>query len=296
MKKLLVLALLAGCPHKQREKVEPPPKEQGPEAPLPPLASGDASGSAAGSAAVTLPPSPPLPGVPVDLPMPPPNDAITPDAVAYGAALFTDPAVSKSGKTACATCHRPDDAYSGVKDTSDGGEVQPLRTPALVNLAWARRYGWDGRVTALPAFIASHVARQLGNDQPPATPLYAAYDAKLGGERPWIAALTAYVLTRYSGDSRWDRLERTRERPKDLDDGYRLFVGKAGCSHCHAPPLYTDGQIHDGFLTPTIRDVAPRPALLHDGSATIDTLLDHHGDTKLSPAEKSSLVGFLKAL
>jgi cytochrome c peroxidase len=295
VKKLLVLAILAGCPHKQREKVEPPP-EQGPEAPLPPLASGDASGSAAGSAAVTLPPSPPLPGVPVDLPMPPPNDAITPDAVAYGAALFTDPAVSRSGKTACASCHDPQHGYSGGMDTSDGGERQPLRTPALVNLAWARSFGWDGKVTALPDFLASHVARELGTERVPATPLYAAYDAKLGGERPWLAALQAFVLTRYAGDSRWDRLERTRERPKDLDTGYKLFAGKAGCAHCHAPPLYTDGQVHDGFLTPTVRDVAPRPALLHDGSATLANLLDHHGDARLSPDEKSLVVAYLKAL
>jgi cytochrome c peroxidase len=283
VKRLIVLALLAGCPHK--EKVQPPPQKH------------DAAAVVVLDAgAVTLPPSPPLPAVPAGLPLPPENDAITPDAVAYGAALFADPAVSKSGKTACASCHDPQHDYSGGMTTSDGGEKQALRTPALVNLAWARSYGWDGKVTDLPAFVASHLARELGNEQPPATPLYAAYNAKLGGERPWLTALTAFVLTRYAGDSPWDRLERTPVRPKELDEGYKLFVGKAGCAHCHAPPLYTDGSVHDGFLTPTIRTAASRTALLHDGSATMENLLDHHGDAKLSGAEKSSLVAFLDAL
>lgn len=283
MKRLAVLALLAGCPHK--EKVQPPPQKH--DAAPPVTAVADA-------AVVTVSPSPPVPDVPAGLPQAPPNAAVTPDAVAYGALLFVDPALSKSGKTACASCHDPQHGYSGGMDTADGGEKQPLRTPALVNLAWARSFGSDGKVTDLPGFIASHLARELGSE--PQAPLYSAYDAKLGGERPWIAALTGYVLTRYAGESRWDRMERFHDRPKDLDAGYRLFVGKAGCAHCHAPPLYTDGAVHGGYLTPTIRTAAIRPALLHDGSATIDTLLDHHGDAKLSDTEKSSLVAFLKAL
>jgi cytochrome c peroxidase len=287
VKRFVLLALLAGCPHKPKQKIEPATAKHDAAAVVPPVIDADSA---------TLQPSPPLPAVPAGLPQPPTSDAITPDAVAYGGALFTDPALSKSGKTSCATCHRPDDAYSGVRDMSDGGEVQPVRTPALVNLAWATHYGWDGKITDLRAFLAAHFARELGNVAPPATPLYAAYDARIGGERPWIGALQAFVLTRYAGDSAWDRVERAHDRPKDLDDGYKLFVGKAGCAHCHAPPLYTDGAIHDGYLTPSIRALEVRPALLHDGTVFLETLLDHHGDAKLSPTEKSSLVAFLKAL
>ena len=285
MKRLVVLALIAGCPHKQ--KVEPPPARHDAAFPVTP---------AIDAGTVTLPASPPVPAVPAGLPQPPPSDAVMPDAVAYGALLFADPALSKSGKTACASCHDPQRGYSGRVDTSDGGEKQPLRTPSLVNLAWARSFGWDGKVAALPAFLEAHLTRELATAVPPATPLYAAYSAKLGGDRPWLAALQAFVLTRYAGDATWDRIERAPQRPKDLDDGYRLFVGKGGCAHCHAPPLYTDGTVHDGWLTPTVRGAAERPALLHDGSASLDNLLDHHGEAKLSPAEKSALVAFVRAL
>jgi cytochrome c peroxidase len=286
----LLLALTACPKHNERKAVELPTKHDA----APPVV---VVADAMGSAAVTLPPSPPVPAVPYGLPQPPDNAAITPDAVAYGALLFADPALSKSGKTACATCHDPQHGYSGRVDTTDAGEKEALRTPALVNLAWARSFGWDGKVAALPQFLEAHATRELGLDVPPATPLYLAYNARLGGERPWLPALTAFVLTRYAGDSTWDRLERAPSRPKDLEAGYKLFTGRAECYHCHAPPLYTDLRVDDGYRTPTIRGAAQRPALLHDGSApTIEALLDKHGSPQLSPADKAALAAFLRAL
>ena len=292
MKRLgLLLLLVAGCPkHADQKRTEPQTKHDA-AAVVPPVVAD------AAAVAVTLPPSPPVPAVPYGLPQAPENAAITPDAVAYGALLFADPALSKSGKTACATCHDPQHGYSGRVDTTDGGEKEALRTPALVNLAWARSFGWDGKVAALPPFLEAHATRELGLDVPPATPLYLAYNSRLGGERPWIPALTAFVLTRYAGDSTWDRLERAPSRPKDLEAGYKLFTGRAECYHCHAPPLYTDLRVDDGYRTPTLRGAAQRPALLHDGSApTLEALLDKHGSPQLSPADKAALAAFLRAL
>lgn len=290
MKRLALLVVLAACPkHTEQKPTEPRAKHD--------AAATVVVGDAATSIAMTLPPSPPLPQVPAGLPQPPPSDAITPDAVAYGALLFADPALSKSGKTACATCHDPQHGYSGKVDTTDAGDKQALRTPALVNLAWAKSFGWDGKVTALSPFLEAHAARELGLDVPPATPIYLAYNAKVGGDRPWVPALAAYVLTRYAGDSTWDRLERSPSRPKDLEAGYKVFTGRGECAHCHAPPLYTDLAVDDGYRTPTVRGAAQRPALLHDGSATtIEALLDKHASSKLSAADRTALAAFLRAL
>jgi cytochrome c peroxidase len=292
VKRLGLLLLLAACPkHNERTPAEPRVKH---DAAAAPVVVADAAGSAA---EVTLPPSPPVPAVPYGLPQPPERAAITPDAVAYGALLFADPALSKSGKTACATCHDPQHGYSGRVDTTDAGDKEALRTPALVNLAWARSFGWDGKIAALPEFLEAHATRELGLDVPPATPLYLAYNARLGGERPWIPALAAFVLTRYAGDSTWDRLERAPSRPAQLEAGYKVFTGKGECYHCHAPPLYTDLRVDDGYRTPTVRGAARRPALLHDGSAaTLEALLDKHGSPRLSPADKAALAAFLRAL
>jgi cytochrome c peroxidase len=54
------------------------------------------------------------------------------------------------------------------------------------------------------------------------------------------------------------------------------------------------------FKTPTLRDVAPRPPYMHDGSlATLCELAERHprrGQARLSAAERSDLVAFLETL
>jgi cytochrome c peroxidase len=112
-----------------------------------------------------------------------------------------------------------------------------------------------------------------------------------------ITALSAYVLTRYAGNAPWDRLERAPDVPADIKAGYAVFTGKAQCSVCHTPPLYTDNQYHrvglikvpdegrgrvdsakqGAFKTPTLRGAAVRLAFFHDASAkTLDEAIDWH--------------------
>ncbi len=258
MKRLAVLLLLAACPkHADKKPNEPQVKRDA----APPA---DAAQGSAGSAAVVLPPSPPVPAVPNGLPSAPAHAEVTPDAVAFGALLFADPALSADGKTACATCHDPAHGFA-----SKG-------VPTLVNLAWVRDRDW-------PAYVAKHLADTL-HGTVPHTPLYDAY--KLDP----IAALTAFALTRYEGDSAWDRAERLPNPPAEQAAGYKLFAGKAGCAHCHAPPLYTDLAQHEGVRTPTLRGVAKR-------RSDLETAMMHEWlDVSLSPAEKSALVAFLQAL
>ena len=256
MKRLGVLLLLAACPkHAEKRPVEPQQKHDA----APPIAD-----AGAGSAVFVVPPSPPVPAVPAGLPQPPPHDGITPDAVAFGSLLFADPALSQDGKTACATCHDPAHGFAGA------------HVPALVNLAWVRDRDWS-------AFLGKHLGDTM-HGAVPHTPLYDAY--KLDG----MTALAAFTLTRYEGDSAWDRAERSPHPPADAAAGYKLFVGKTRCAHCHAPPLYTDLAVHDGVRTPTLRGVAKRVT-------DLEVAMSHPGqDVTLAPADKSSLAAFLRAL
>ena len=256
MKRVALLVVLAACPkHADRKPNEPQVRRD---------AAAITADATQSSAAFVLPPSPPVPGVPNGLPPAPPHAEVTPDGVAFGALLFVDPALSADGKTACASCHDPAHGFA-----SKG-------VPSLVNLAWVRDRDWA-------AFLAKHQAATLEGSVP-RTPLYDAY--KLDP----ITALTAYVLTRYEGDSPWDRAERLPHPPADAAAGYKLFAGKAGCAHCHAPPLYTDLTPHAGVRTPTLRGVAKR-------RSDLETAMMHKGvDVTLSATEKSALVAFLQAL
>ncbi|NVB78592.1 MAG: hypothetical protein HOV81_09380 [Kofleriaceae bacterium] len=259
----------------------------------------------------TLPPAAALPAMPAGLPDVPANPRVTPDAVAFGEVLFRDPQLSHDRSRSCATCHDPAHGFSGDVATAADGKPNFRRSPALVNLAWVKDLGWDGRYASISDLLPPHIKGQLGEAIEPLAnrlaenPLYHAHVARIGGTpRDAITqALEAYVLTRYDGDAPWDSLERTAlsrpgTTPSDpIVAGYQLFMGKAQCGVCHPPPLYTDGGYHrvagnplsdpgrgkidpalaGAFRTPTLRGAARRPAFFHTGSAkSLDDVVLHY--------------------
>jgi len=103
--------------------------------------------------------------------------------------------------------------------------------------------------------------------------------------------------------------------------GQELFFGKAQCGQCHPAPYYTDNLMHnlrverfwqdklingrrslaDGPIkTFPLRGIKDSPPYLHDDRLiTLDDTVEFFNlvlGTKLSPAEKSDLVAFLRCL
>src|SRR6185369_17334300 len=109
---------------------------------------------------LTLAPAPPLPAVPAGLPTPPANPRITPEAVAFGELLFHDPRLAQNSARACAKCHDPETGYSGNVQLAADGKQNLRRTPALVNLAWTKAFGWDGRYTSFADHLPPHLKGQ----------------------------------------------------------------------------------------------------------------------------------------
>ena len=288
---VLALLLLAGCPHHGDNKPTPVTKD---DAAVP-----------SDAVAVALPPAPPIPEIPIGLPPREPS-TMTPDHVAFGAMLFADPSLSSTGTIACATCHDPAHGFAGTAHqvTADG-KPNLRRAPTLVNLDWVNEFGWDGRYT-VDDLLAAHIRGQMGNDVATLatrianTPTVRAHLERIGKAEPAAQielALLAFVLTRYDGGAPWDRDERAGTASAEQKAGYQLFTGKAQCSVCHTPPLYTDLRYHrigliaskdDGrgkvdpaqagaFRTPTLRGAANRTAFFHDGSVTsLDAAIDWH--------------------
>ena len=257
-------------------------------------------------AVAVLPPAPPLPRVPDSLPKLDLPEFVTADAVALGELLFWDTRLSIDNRTSCATCHDPARGYAGAKrQNTAAGKPNLRRAPTLVNLAWGKELGWDGRYGSVAEHLPAHVLGQMGSDltavvtRIQAVAGYRAHFQRVGDANAETAlhALGAYVLTRYAGDAPWDRVERSPDAPKDLIAGYHLFQTKAQCSMCHTPPLYSDHKYHrlglissadegrgrvDGaqkgaFKTPTLRGAIHREGFFHDASAgTLDAAIDWH--------------------
>ena len=327
MKRFLFVALLAACP-KSGDKPKP----------VEPAGRGDAQGRLLpemDAGPLTLAPAPPLPAVPAGLPTPPAHPRVTPEALALGELLFYDARLSQSGSRSCANCHDPATGYSGNVQLAADGKTNLRRTPAIVNLAWATSFGWDGRYATFAEHLPPHLKGQLGDPLDAVTaridavPLYHLHLARIGGtpQDAIVQALEAFVLTRYEGDTPWDRMERTAlTKPgtasaDPIVAGYQLFVGKAQCGQCHPPPLYTDHGFHKvapnpfgdkgkagGFKTPTLRGAANRTSFFHSGGvktledavaqyqkppADVDPVL---AKIKLTTDEAAQVVAFLKAL
>jgi len=327
VKQLLLVLVLAACP-KGGDKPKP----------VEPAGRGDAQGRLLpemDAGPLTLAPAPPLPAVPKGLPSAPANPRVTPDALALGELLFYDSRLSASGSRSCANCHDPATGYSGNVQLAADGKQNLRRTPALVNLAWVSSFGWDGRYASFAEHLPPHLKGQLGDPldvvaaRIDAVPLYHLHLARTGGtpQDAIVEALEAFVMTRYEGDSAWDRMERTAltnpgtTSTDPVIAGYQLFTGKAQCAVCHPPPLYTDHGFHEvapnpfgdkgkgsDFKTPTLRGAASRTLFFHAGSVkTIGDAVAQYqkpppdvdpvlAKIKLAPDEATQLVAFLKAL
>lgn len=66
-----------------------------------------------------------------------------------GRALFFDTDLSKNGKIACASCHKPDKSFTDGRSKAVGLSERPKNTPTLINSFTSFWFYWDGRTDSL---------------------------------------------------------------------------------------------------------------------------------------------------
>jgi cytochrome c peroxidase len=245
-----------------------------------------------------LPPGFPQPCVPDDNPM---NDA----KVELGRRLFYDPRLSGNGTQACASCHRPERAFTDGRDRAVGstGERHPRGSQSLANVAYNASFTWveAGRRSleeqALGPMYGEHpielgaaghegdLAAALLADSAVVELFVAAFPGEPLDEAHVRKAIAAFERTLLSGDSAYDRFVWQDDRQAMSDEalrGMRLFFSpKLACSRCHegftfSGPVRFDGlageepATHDTglggrFRAPTLRNVAATAPYMHDG-------------------------------
>lgn len=236
----------------------------------------------------------------------PADNRATPAKLALGAQLFVDTRLSGSGRMACQSCHYRNLGWTDAQVLSrkDNGDLNTRHTPGLYNVGYQSAWYWDGRAATLESQVLAAWRNQIGAD--PAK-VAAALDAIPGYRSQFqavfgtaatpdaiVKALAAYLREKVSTDAPWDRYERgdTRAVSRDAVKGYALFMGKAGCATCHAPPFYGNTSYYNigleagkakpdpgrftvtkdesdrgAFKTPSLRSVALGAPYFHDGSA-----------------------------
>ncbi len=194
-------------------------------------------------------------------------------AIRFGETLFRDPRLSTDGSMACSDCHRPDLAFSDGLPTPTGRAEITRNTPATLNLAGRRWFGWDGASDSLWAASIRPIlnAAEMNNtaEGVAATvrensdlrdgyrhsfgvlPEQVAADRLLADIGKALAAWQETQMTERTGfDDFRDALARgdtaaMARYPEPAQRGLKLFVGKGRCSLCHYGPAFSNGEFAD---------------------------------------------------
>jgi cytochrome c peroxidase len=202
----------------------------------------------------------PIRGLDLLVPVPADNP-LTNEKIVLGTRLFFDPALSADGAVSCASCHRPDRAFSDSVAVSRGvfGRHGLRNAPVLVNRAYGRAFFWDGRVETLEEQVLHPIQDSLELGQPlpklvrqlDADRSYRA-DFERAFSEPISAsaigrALSSYVRTLRSGDAPIDRWRdgNASSLSNEARRGLALFTGRANCISCHVGPNFTDEDFHN---------------------------------------------------
>lgn len=193
-------------------------------------------------------------------------------AVALGRELFFDPRLSADGRLACASCHRPAQAFQDGRAVAQGRASGLRNTPSLLNASQQRWYGWDGAHDSLWAASLAPLlsANEMGHDGAGLARVVRAqrnwrqrwpqaFGRALPSDDEQLAVDVAKLLATYQAtlvsrrtpfDDFRDALLRGDRKaaaryPLDAQRGLRLFVGEARCHVCHAGPAFSNGEFAD---------------------------------------------------
>ena len=192
------------------------------------------------------------------------KEAPTPERVRLGRWLFYDKRLSKAGDISCATCHRPEHAFSEPTSVSTGhkGQKGARKAPTFVNMAFALfpNFFWDGRASSLEDQALGPVANpiEMGNT----VEAMIATVSGIAAYKPYFKeafgtdeitkdrvakAIADYERTRMSGNSPYDRWKAGDEKAVSdaVKRGETLHFGKAECAQCHVGENFTDSQFHN---------------------------------------------------
>jgi cytochrome c peroxidase len=266
----------------------------------------------------------------LDLFMPvPESNPITPEKIELGRRLFEDRRLSRDQSISCATCHRPDRAFSDGRTIAVGvsGRHGRRNAPALINRGYGRAFFWDARVATLEEQVLKPIEDP---DEMDLSVTEAATRAGLTVDE-LSSALATFVRSILSGNSAFDRfVNGDRMALSDEEQrGLTVFRGQANCTACHVGPTFTDERPHNtgaawrngafsdigagagSFKTPTLREVTRTAPYMHDGSlATLEDVVAFYDgggrpnpylDPEIHPLRLTSddqhaLVAFLRTL
>ncbi len=182
----------------------------------------------------------------------PEDNAFSPERWALGKRLFYDPVMSVDSTVSCASCHRPNLAFSDNRAMSPGVAGRPgvRNSPSLANVAYQPYFTREGGVPTLEMQILVPIqehnefdfnivllAERLAQDASYVEQAAAAYGRQ---PDPFVItrALACFERSLLSGNSPFDQFEyqnRKTALSREALRGMDLFYSdRTNCSVCHS--------------------------------------------------------------
>ncbi len=204
----------------------------------------------------------------------PEDNKLTVNRVNLGKLLFFDPILSGDSSVSCSSCHDPKHSFSDPRQFSVGvgGKLGERQSMAIINMAWATSFFWDGSSLSLEAqarvpllnplemnIQMDEAIRRLNNHPDYPQLFYDAYE-RLPDEYSLLRAIASYQRALVSYNSRYDQFF-FEDKFDVLSDseirGWSLFYGsgdKVHCGSCHSGNLFTNGAFENNGLYFEYRD------------------------------------------
>lgn len=191
--------------------------------------------------------------------------------IELGRKLFFDRRLSHNKTMSCAMCHIPEQGFSSnevSRPIGFEGRAIKRNAPTILNIAFAKRLFWDARENQLAqqAWSPLLAVNEMNNVSIGAVievinddPEYRSLFDKAFHQAPNMLnigqAIAQYERSLIAANSRFDQWLYGNigdALSKQEIAGYRLFIGKAGCSSCHtinrSDALFTDQNLHNTGL------------------------------------------------
>ncbi|PQJ68913.1 cytochrome-c peroxidase [Polaribacter butkevichii] len=250
------------------------------------------------------------------------QNPLTEEGVALGKKLFYEGRLSSNGIIACGFCHEQASAFThhghtvshGVDGAIGFRNAQPIQ-----NLAFFSEFTWDGAAIHLDLQPIIPITSEVEMNETIPSILaklnsYSEYntlftnafgDAEVTSER-MLKALSQFMVTMISGDSKYDKVVRNEDNVEFTDsekNGFEIFKNK--CAACHSGALFSDktyrnngipenprypeeegrkrvsGFVEDlyKFRVPSLRNVEKSFPYMHDGRfGTLEDVLNFYTD------------------
>lgn len=200
----------------------------------------------------------------------PPDNATTVEGIALGRKLFYEPMLSGDNTQSCGTCHAQAFGFSDNGRRFSLGidqQVGNMNAMAIMNLAWASDFFWDGRSVGMENQAREPVKNPIEMHETwvnavaelQASAVYprlfkAAFGTDQVTEDLAVKAIAQFERTMIAGNSDYDKF--MRGEPTGMSQaafrGMQIFFTERGdCFHCHVEGLLSDYDFHNNGLDST---------------------------------------------